>query len=161
MALTNFSNLGNLMMKITAELLNNQNLCKYLYYNSSAPLLEPDIENTKETLFGTHINIKPVIPKQEMQGSYVNVITDMILTDEKNPDFFVVSLRFDILCPINAWEIDDTQLRPFAIMEEIDKYMRHSQKSAIGSLESKSAALIAPTADLAGYSIFYTGTEFK
>lgn len=159
--LNHFANLGMVVMKIAQELLNNQNLCKYLYYTSNNPIAEDDISDTKGLLFGTNINIKPVIPQAETNGCYVNILADMLMTDQDNPDYFVVSLRFDVLCPTELWELEESQLRPFAIMEEIDTYMRHSQKTAVGDLESKAASLIAPTDTLAGYSIFYTGTEFK
>ena len=160
--LTNFQNLGMTVMKITTELLNNQDLCKLLYYTNEDPLNQPDITNTKESLFNKNIHIVPAIPIEDYDGSYLNVVVDTISTmGSKGSAFNTVSIRFDILCPIDLWAIHSTQLRPFAIMSEIDKFMRLSKKTGIGEVENVSATFVAPTETLAGYSLFYYGTEFK
>ena len=155
-----FQQLGMLVMKVSRELLNNANLCKLLYYEDDDPFAQDPLTDTKELLFMKNINILPKIPKQEYNGCFINVIIDDIMSTSNN-DFDMVSIRFDVLCPIDLWVINDTQLRPFAIMEEIDKYMRHSQKTTIGGMDSRVVKFIAPTESLAGYSLFYTGNEFR
>ena len=157
----NFQQIVKIILKIANELMNNQNLCKLLFYSDSNPLAQDPITNTKETLYKKNIQVKPVLPKPETQGCFINIIIEDIMTSPYNKEIFLVNIRFDILCPNDLWEIEDTQLRPFAIIEEIDKYIRHSPFTALGDVESKGASLITVTEELAGYSLYYTGLEFK
>ena len=65
------------MNKIIMTIIDNQNLCKLLYYNSNTPLLEGDITNT-HSLIMNNIYPFPIVPDIEEDAK--NIIT-IILDD--------------------------------------------------------------------------------
>lgn len=107
-------------------ILNNQNVCKLLYYYPEEntlvydPLKEKDIEDTSKLLLD-YIYPMPKSPNIETQqkGFMTVVLTgdDYLST---NSGFRKVNLVFDIVFHLKSWIIKNSY-RPYKVAEEIDK----------------------------------------
>jgi len=66
--------------------------------------------------------------------SYIVALFDSFSANLVNPDYKIDVLSFDIACPYDEWILDENSLRPYLIMEEIDKTFNHAQMAGIGTL---------------------------
>jgi len=102
------------------EIFNNQNLCKYLYYNEKDPSSQPTITNTTSLLL---LNVFP-LPKdpdaKESKKSYLNIYFMSAQPYQKNSGFKKTFLCFDIICHLDIWLINEG-IRPLKISAEIDR----------------------------------------
>lgn len=160
MAQDNFNVVGKNLILLSNMILNNQNLCKLLYYTTKNPLLEPDFET--DILMNKNIRVVPKIPNFETEnGSFILIVLDDFIVDSKNNNFKVATIRFDIICPIENWMINSDTLRPFAIMSEIDKMFNNLRINGIGTLTLTGAERIILSASESGYSMVFTNYEFN
>jgi len=58
--------------------------------------------------------------------SYVTAIFDNFVVNPYNPEFKISTVRFDIACPYDEWLLNEHSLRPYLIMQEIDKMFNKS-----------------------------------
>jgi hypothetical protein len=66
--------------------------------------------------------------------SYVVAIFTNYTVNIVNPDFKVANIRFDIACPYEEWLMDEASLRPYLIMQEVDKEFNGAKLQGIGTL---------------------------
>jgi hypothetical protein len=78
-----------------------------------------------------------------------------------NPDFKLTRIRFDVVCPYTEWNINESSLRPYLIMEEIDKMFNQAKLSGIGNLQFVNAIPLTLSPQIGGYSLFYQINEFN
>jgi len=102
------------------EIFNDQDLCKFLYYNQPNPLDQNTITDTTSLLLQ---NIFPM-PKdpdaKEEKKSYLNIYFYNAKPFENNSGFKKTYLCFDIICHLDIWMINDG-LRPIKICSKIDR----------------------------------------
>lgn len=127
MVVAYFEELNPIVMGIIGEyMLNNQRLCKLLYYYSDDktpnynPFLEPDIEDTSRLMF-THIYPIPKMPDTTLdQKGYITVTLTGGNSMDKNTGFRKVNIQFDIIYHLKEWAMYGG-FRPYYVMSEIDK----------------------------------------
>ena len=103
-----------------------------------------------------------MIPDEdEDKNCYIIILLNNYEVDPENADFKIASIRFDVLCPMDRWVINAKSLRPYLIMNEIDKDFNEKKLSGIGNLSFESAEPLVVSAYLAGYSLRYGHTEFN
>jgi len=66
--------------------------------------------------------------------SYVTALFSNFVVNQLNPEFKISTIRFDIACPYEEWLLDGRTLRPYLIMEEIDKMFNEAKMQGIGTL---------------------------
>ena len=139
-------------------IIDNQNLCKLLYYNSNTPLLEGDITNT-HSLIMNNIYPFPIVPDIEEDAK--NIIT-IILDDfrSSNSEYKTSKIVFNILCHIDLWSISGG-LRPLSILNEIDRLFNQQRIATIGKLDFVSTRWITANKNWQGYQVAYKVTEFN
>lgn len=146
-----FKDIGMKMNKVIQMLLSSQDLAKLLYYNEYDPLSQPDISNT-----GSLINTKifPYLKYPDAEttaGSRLLLYFRDIQSYKKNIGFRELKLFIEVLCHEEVWLVD-SNIRPFLIMEEIDKLFNH------GEVEELSIRHIEyMTADIKKYSEYFDG----
>lgn len=120
-----FSELNAVLNLSCSMLLENQNLCKLLYYYPEEtnyqfnPLTQPDIQDTSSLLM-KHIYPLPKIPDAETeQICFIDVTISGGKPCDTNPRFREVTLGFDIICHLDTWIIKGG-FRPLSIVHEID-----------------------------------------
>jgi len=114
-----FEKLESMTMLIVEMLLANQQLCKLIYYKEYNPLAEPDLPDTRILL---NDRIFP-LPKQPNSDNKQTAIVNTYFECSEpyqNSGFRQVFLRFDIMCSLDVWMIDNG-VRPYAISHNIDK----------------------------------------
>ena len=155
-----FNVVGKNLILLSNMLLNNQKLCKLLYYSNSSPLSQPDFDT--EILFNKNIRVIPKVPDfDEEKGSFVIVLLDQFVVDPANIDVKLVEIRVDIICPIDEWSINEESLRPFLIMSEIQSAFDGIKINGIGKLNFLKAERIVLSETHAGYSMTFNNYEFN
>lgn len=112
-------------------ILNNQNICKLLYYYPETnelnynPLNEKDIEDTSILLLD-YIYPMPKSPNIETkQKGFMTVVLTGSDYPLSNSGFRKVNLVFDIIFHLKSWIIEGSY-RPYKIAEEIDKIFNNT-----------------------------------
>ena len=115
--------MGEDIFKIVNKLLGDQTLLKLVKYTDSDPLSHPDVPQDEiDKMLHKNILITPKIPDEDQdKNCYIIVLLDNYMVDPQNEDFKIATVRFDVLCPMDRWVINAKSLRPYLIMNEIDK----------------------------------------
>jgi len=157
-----FAVMGMNTFLIANKLMQNQRICRLLKYNVRDPFNpeRPDVDGLE--LIHKQILIVPKIyddSREEM--SYVTAIFDDFVVNQINTDFKVSTVRFDIACPYDKWILEEQTLRPYLIMEEIDKMFNQGKLAGIGNLQFYRADNLTLSPWIGGYSMRYKVNEFN
>ena len=119
----NCGELGPNLQKIVRKLLSNQNLLKLLYYTGKDPLSEPDLsdEIIKNEIYEKLIKFIPRVGPKETANSIIAIRVVNGRKDGTNTEFRNIKISIEVFVPLTQWIIKDTNLRPFAILGEIEK----------------------------------------
>ncbi len=157
-----FAVMGENLFKITNKLISNQKLCRLLKYQDPNPLDELIHEDVNGIdLLHKQILIVPKFPEDGIENSFVMAVFDNFTINPTNPDFKLIRVRFDIVCPYTEWTVNEGSLRPYLIMEEIDKMFNKAKLSGIGNLQFVSAIPLTLSPQIGGYSLYYQTNEFN
>jgi len=156
-----FSVMGENTFIIANKLMQNQRLCRLLKYPSKDPFKEidpiagksqPDVDGSD--LINRQILIVPkVFDDSTEKMSYVISVFNDFSISVLNPDFKIATVRFDIACPYDEWLLNERSLRPYLIMEEIDKMFNQTKLKGIGNLQFHRADNLTLSPWLGGYSM--------
>lgn len=157
-----FSVMGTNTFKIANKIMQNQKICRLLKYNVRDPF-NPERPNVDGLdLIHKQILIVPKIYDDSTEKmSYVTAIFDDFVVNQINTDFKVSTIRFDIACPYDEWILDEQSLRPYLIMEEIDKMFNQGKLAGIGNLQFYRADNLTLSPWIGGYSMKYKINEFN
>ena len=181
-----FAVMGNNMFKIAIKILNNQNICRLLKYQVRDPFNTEKYEDVNGMdLLHKQILIVPKIFDDSVEKmSYITVLFNDFIVNQINTEFKVSTIRFDIACPYDEWVIDGSKavpdmkaddyddiikwnstnsrsLRPYLIMQELDKMFNEAQISGIGTLQFVRASALTLSPQIGGYSMWYQIHEFN
>lgn len=156
-----FAVMGENLFKVATKLVNNQRLCRLLKYQNTNPFSEEyeDVEGID--LLHKQIIIVPKFPEDGIECSFVVAVFDNFTVNPSNNDFKLTRIRFDVVCPYTEWIIDENSLRPYLIMEEIDKMFNQSKMSGIGTLQFTHSTPLVLSPQIGGYSLYYQINEFN
>lgn len=150
--------LDQYLKRVLDEMVENQNLCKLLYYNSDNPLDEADLVNPKN-LIKDKIIPRPFIPDITKEASSFAIITiDNIKGKGRTLHDGIV--YFDIFCHDSLWYIKDG-LRPFALFGEIQEIFCDKYIKGIGKFTFAGCKLISSSNEYKGYRVSYEFTNFN
>ena len=104
-----------------------------------------------------YISLKPRIQYDEHADlkSYIIMSMDNFTANATNPQFRDCMIHFDIICPIDAWDLEDYQTRPLKIAGYIDGILNNSKLSGIGTLNFLGCTQFTVDSHLAGYTLLY------
>lgn len=157
-----FSVMGENLFRVASKLINNQKLCRLLKYQDPNPLdTEKFADVDGAELLHKQIIIVPKFPEDGLECSFVVAVFDNFTINPSNPDFKVTRIRFDIVCPYTEWVIDESSLRPYLIMQEIDEMFNQAKMSGIGNLQFTHATPLVLSPQIGGYSMYYQINEFN
>ena len=157
-----FSVMGTNAFKMADRLMSNQRLCRLLKDPCREPFAEnlPDVNG--EDLIHKQILIVPkLFDGSTEKMSYIVTVFDDFSILASNNEFKVSTVRFDIACPYDEWVLNDTSLRPYLIMQEIDNMFNQSKMQGIGNLNFWRADALTLSPWLGGYSMRYKINEFN
>lgn len=157
-----FAIMGENLFKVINKLTSNQRICRLLKYQNSNPFdpALPDVDGL--SLLNQNFIIVPKIPEIDtIERSFIIVVFDKYLINPSNPDFKLSTVRFEIVCPYNEWILDEDNLRPYLIMQEIDSMFNQAKLSGLGNLQFTSCVPLTLSPQLGGYTMYYQINEFN
>lgn len=162
MGARNCTELGINLQKICTRLFSNDNLIKLLYYTDTDPLSQDSLSlQQKQELFNKLIYIVPNIGTRENDKSTIAIYIPRAMKLSGNSEFKTVTIAIDIFVPLTQWIIKDDNLRPFAIMGEIEEALRGKTVNGLGKIEGGNFDLTLVTDEISVYRQTFTITEYE
>ena len=162
MGVRNCKDLGDNLKRIVKGLMGNQDLVKLLYYTGQDPLNEEPLTATQlqKEVYQKLIKIIPRIGPKETANSIVSI---RIVNGKKNlgnNEFKDVLIAVESFVPLTQWIIKDENLRPFAIMGEIQKSLDGKTVNGLGKLEFVNFNLNFLTEEISCYEQVFALTSY-
>lgn len=132
----NYQDLGMNLQKIVKRLMANDDLVNLLYYTDKDPLNHDSLteEQKKDLVFEKLIKIIPRIGPKETAHSMIVLKVSKGIKIDSNTDFKNIKIDIEIFVPLTQWIIKDSNLRPFAIMSEIQKSLNGKSINGLGKI---------------------------
>lgn len=162
MSIRNCGDIGVNLQYIVKRLLANQNLLKLLYYTGKNPLEEDDltVDQIQEEVFEKLIKVVPRVGPKETAHSVVVIRVAKGQGLVSNDEFKQLIISIETFVPMTQWIIKDSNLRPFAIMGEIQKSLRGKKIEGLGKMEGGDFALNFLTEEISAYEQTFTLTSY-
>ena len=162
MKVRNCADIGINAQYIVKRLMANQNLLKLLYYTDKDPLSHEDLtqEQIQDEIFEKLIKIVPRVGPKETAHSIIAVRIARGRGLVTNSEFKNVSISIEIFVPMTQWIIKDTNLRPFAIMGEIQKSLDGKKIEGLGKLNGGDFDLNFLTEEISAYEQTFSLTSY-
>lgn len=158
----NCKDIGVNLQRIMKRLMQNDNLVKLLYYTDKDPLSNENLtEEQKESeIFEKLIKIVPRIGPKETANS---IIALRVVTGKKNQDnseFKDVLISVEAFVPLTQWIIKGTNLRPFAILGEIEESLDGKMIEGLGKMSGGDFELNFLTEEISSYKQEFIITSY-
>ena len=162
MGVRNCSDIGVNAQYIVKRLMANQNLLKLLYYTDKDPLSHEDLtqEQIQNEIFEKLIKIVPRVGPKETAHSIVAVRISRGRGLVTNSEFKSVMISIETFVPMTQWIIKGTNLRPFAIMGEIQKSLNDKKIEGLGKLTGGDFDLNFLTEEISDYEQTFMLTSY-
>ena len=158
----NCTDLGVNAQLIVKRLLANQNLLKLLYYTDKDPLSHEDLtaEQIQDEVFEKLIKIVPRVGPKETAHSAVAIRIARGRGLITNKEFKNVNISIEIFVPMTQWIIKNTNLRPFAIMGEIQESLNGKKIEGLGKMVGGDFDLNFLTEEISAYEQTFVITSY-
>lgn len=157
-----FAIMGQNLFVILSKLMRNQRLCRLLYYTDKDPLSTDKADVSGQLLVNKNLLVIPKQPDDlQTKENFVVIMFDSFYMNPVNKEFKVGSVQLSIVCPYDEWMLDTNSLRPYLIMEEIDKELNEQKINGIGKLEFLGASRLTYSPQLGGFTMEYQNNEFN
>ncbi len=162
MSVRNLADIGINGQKIISRLMANQKLVKLLYYTDKDPLNHPDLtdEQLKNEVFEKLIKIVPRVGPKETANSIISVRFTRGRQNIMNNEFKDVTISVEVFVPLTQWIIKDSNLRPFAIMGEIQRSLDGKTIDGLGKMTGGDFDLNFLTEEISDYEQIFTLTSY-
>ena len=158
-----FSVMGTNAFNMANKIMQNPRICRLLKYQVRDPFDEKKhapVDGIE--LLNKQIMITPKIWDESTEKtSYIIVLFNSFVTNILNKDFKIDTIGIDVACPYDEWVLNERSLRPYLIMEEIDKMFNGAQLAGIGTLQFVRADRNVFTSQIGGYTMQYSINEFN
>jgi len=162
MNVRNLIDIGRNGQKIIKRLMANQNLVKLLYYTDKDPLSHEDLteEQLQNEVFEKLIKIVPRVGPKETAHSIISVRFTRGRENMMNSEFKDVTISIEVFVPLTQWIIKDINLRPFAIMSEIQKSLDGKKIDGLGKMTGGDFDLNFLTEEISDYEQIFKLTSY-
>ena len=159
----NLAEFGLNLQKIMTRLLSNQNLLKLLYYTDKDPYAGADLTQTqiKNEVYEKLVKIVPRVGPKETANSLIAMRMVRGITNKQNDEFRDATIQIEVFVPMTQWFIKDSNLRPFAIMGEIQKSLNNKVINGLGKLTGGDFELNFLTDEMSCYEMTFKLTEYE
>ena len=153
MSVRNCEEIGVNLQKIMTRLFTNQRLLKLLYYTDKDPYSQPDLtqEQIKTEIYEKLIKITPRVGPKETAHSILVLKVARGVTDSGNSEFRNIQIDVESFVPLTQWIIKDDNLRPFAIMGEVQKSLNGKTINGLGKMQGGDFTLNFLTEEISAY----------
>lgn len=158
MSVRNCQELGINFQLIIKRLLANQSLLKLLYYTDKNPLEKEDLteEQIRKEVYENLIRITPKMLPQLDAKSRVGLRILNGIPDIANEEFRIIQFDFEIFVPMEQWLIVNSNLRPFAIMGEIEKSLSGKRVKGLGLIKNNGFSAEFFSDEMSCYKLSFT-----
>lgn len=162
MNVRNCTDIGVNAQYIVKRLLANQNLLKLLYYTDKDPLSHDDLtqEQIQDEIFEKLVKIVPRVGPKETAHSIIAIRIARARGLASNSEFKNVNISVEVFVPMTQWIIKDTNLRPFAIMGEVQKSLNGKKIEGLGKLTGGDFSLNFLTEEISAYEQTFVLTSY-
>lgn len=162
MAVRNCIELSENAQLIMKRLLANQRLLKLLYYTDKDPISQPDLTNEQiqKEVFDKLVEIIPRVGPKLDAKSVVSVRFVGGITNKENNEFVDVVVAIEVFVPLTQWFIKDVELRPFAIMGEIQRSLCDKTINGLGRMNGGDFSVNFFTEEMAVYEMTFYITNY-
>lgn len=163
MGVRNCREVGENLQKIVRRLMANDRLVNLLYYTDKDPLSQPPLtdEQKKKEIFEKLIKIIPQVgPKEDAKS----IVAIRVVGGNKlgsNTEFRDIKIGVGVFVPLTQWIIKDTNLRPFAILGEIEESLQGKTINGLGKMEGGDFSLNFLTEEIGAYEQTFWITTYE
>lgn len=153
MAVRNCVEIGENLQKIVTRLLANDALVKLLYYHDTDPLSHDNLtdEQKRVAVFNKLIRIVPKVTSKETTQSCIAIRVVNGRKIGSNDEFKTINLSIEVFVPWDQWIFKDTNLRPFAILGEIQRSLENKTVNGLGKIQGGDFSLSFLTDEMSCY----------
>ncbi|MBR4155396.1 MAG: hypothetical protein IKU01_01655 [Bacteroidales bacterium] len=136
MGVRNCQEIGENLQKIVSRLMANDDLVNLLYYTDKDPLSHPHLteEQKRQEIFEKMIKINPRVGPKETANSMIVIRVARGNINLENNEFLDILIEIETFVPLTQWIIKNTNLRPFAIMGEVQKSLNGKVVNGLGKV---------------------------
>lgn len=158
----NLSELGPHLQKIISRLMANDNLVKLLYYSDPDPLAHDKLTSAelKTEIYEKLIKIVPRVGPKETAQSILVVRVVNGRTDSVNNEFRNFLINIEVFVPLTQWIIKDSNLRPFAIMGEVQKSLKDKIIDGFGKISGGDFIINFLTEEISCYEMSFEVSSY-
>lgn len=162
MGVRNCGELGTNLQKIINRLVANDDLVKLLYHESDNPLECAPLtkEQKQKEVFEKLIKTVPRVGTKDTAKSIVVVYVQRAAKIPGNKEFKNIKIFVDVIVPLTQWYIKDTNLRPFAILGNIQESLDNKTINGLGKISGGDFDLNFVTDDVICYQQVFEITEY-
>jgi hypothetical protein len=162
MGVRNCNELGVNLQKIIKRLIANDELVNLLYYEDENPLGQSALstEVKQKEIFEKLIKTVPRVGTKDTAKSVIVVYVQRASKTPGNKEFKNVRILVDVIVPLTQWYIQDTNLRPFAILGRIQESLDDKTINGLGKIVGGDFELNFVTDDVICYQQTFEITEY-
>ena len=163
MGVRNSREIGENLQKIVKRLMANDNLVNLLYYTDKDPLSQPHLteEQKQKEVFDKLIKIIPRVGPKEDAKSMIAIRVVKGGKNVSNTEFRNIKIQIETFVPLTQWYIKDTNLRPFAIMGEIEESLDKKKINGLGEMRGGDFDLNFLTEEISAYEQTFWITTYE
>lgn len=162
MAVRNCGEIGKNLQLIEKRLFKNQDLLKLLYYTDKTPLEHNDLteEDIQNKINEKLIKVIPRVGPKETSASIVTLTVTNGSKNYENDEFDDIIITVEVFVPLTQWFIKGSNLRPFAIMGEIEKSLKNKTINGLGKMTGGDFNLHFLTDEICCYKMVFEITDY-
>jgi len=157
--------MGPNLIKIIQRLLANSNLLKLLWYTDKDPLSEQHIAVDQAAAYGHGddgvIRIIPVVGTMEDARSIITLRVLRGIPSNENNEFLDIYFSIEIFVPNEQWIIKDNNLRPYAIMGEVQRSLEGKKINGLGEIRGSGFAVNFFTEEISAFIMNFKITQYN
>lgn len=136
MGVRNCRDIGENLQKIVSRLMANDNLVNLLYYTEKDPLGKAPLtqDEKKKFVYEKLIKVVPRVGPKETANSVIVIRVPRARTNSSNEEFKDLLIEIEVFVPLTQWMIKDSNLRPFAILGEIQESLNGKTINGLGKM---------------------------
>lgn len=136
MGVRNCQEIGENLQKLVSRLMANNDLINLLYYTDKDPLSHPHLteEQKRQEIYEKLIKVVPRVGPKETATSMVVIRVARGTNNLENTEFRDILIEIEVFVPLTQWIIKNSNLRPFAIMGEVQKSLNGKTINGLGRM---------------------------
>ena len=168
--------MGPNLIKIIKKLLQNQELLRYLYYTDKDPLKKAVYDEHDELIDGhpdvtdkmayghgddSVVRIIPVVGTMDDSRSIITLRVLRGIPSNDNNEFLDIYFSIEIFVPNEEWIIKGDNLRPYAIMGEVQRSLEGKRINGLGEIRGSGFAVNFFTEEISAFIMNYRITQYN